>query len=117
EGAVVRVGLHCTETPVGRWAVGQGGEGDHGDLGRPGHTAAPFIVQQHDAAAGMLGGEQLCLGGEVVLDAAVEVEVVGGQVGESDHVVGDSADAALGERMGGDLHGQIPYALADHAPQ
>ena len=66
---------HLTHLPVGGF-IGQCGHGGHRHRGLLGEAAPPLIVDTHDAAAGMLGGEQESLRLEVVLHVAVIVEVV-----------------------------------------
>ena len=70
-------------------------------------------VGQPDPRA--LGGEEAGLGGEVVVDVGVEVEVVATEVEEGRDVEDDAVDPAHHERVAGDLHrAGVDAALAHH---
>ena len=65
---------------------------------------AVLVVGVDQSAAAPLGGEQGGLGLEVVLEVAVEVEVVAAEVGEHGDVEDHAVDAALHQGVAGDLH-------------
>ena len=104
--------VHVVGTPVG---VGAGGrEGPHRD-GRLLHEPpAEVVVDVDQAEPCTLGGEEGGLGGEVVLDVGVEVEVVAAEVGEAGHVEHHPVDAAHDEGVAGDLHGARRDLVLDH---
>ena len=62
-------------------------------------------------------GEQALLGLEVRLEAAVEVEMVAGQVGEDRGAEAEAAHALLDEGVGRDLERRMGDALVDHLPE
>ena len=80
------------------------GVGDLRDLAVVGEAAPPHAIDADHGAARAGRGEEVRLGGEVVLHGAVEVEVVLAQLGEDRDVVDDPVDATEHERVTGDLH-------------
>ncbi len=79
-----------------------------------GQLAAVGVVDVDHAEAGELRGEQARLGGEVVVEVLVEVEVVLRQVGEDRDVVEQALDAAQRQRVAGDLHRRGGHLLLAH---
>ena len=65
----------------------------------------------------MPGSEECRFGGEVLFHAAVQVQVVLGQVGETSHVEHHGVNPAEGQGMGRNLHGGAIQALLGHDGQ
>ncbi|OIQ74132.1 hypothetical protein GALL_442220 [mine drainage metagenome] len=74
------------------------------DRGLVREATSPRVVDDHDAAARVRRSEQLGLGTEVLLHAAVEVEVVPLQVREARDVEHEPVDPPECKGMGRDLH-------------
>ena len=98
--------------PVGVAALAR--EGLHGDAGPVEQQPAVLVVDVGQPEPGPLGGEQGRLGGEVVVDVGVEVEVVAAQVEEGRDVEDDPVDPAEDEGVAGDLHRAGDDALLAH---
>ena len=106
-------------TPV-RVGVADGVRRHRQALGAAGSTIAraPLVVDAHDRAVAARRGEQLRLRVEVVVHVAVEVEVVGAQVGEAGDVEAHAVDATEAQRVAGHLHRHRgDAALAHHREQ
>jgi hypothetical protein len=73
-----------------------------------------LVVDVDQGQAGPIPDEELALGGEVVVEVGVEVEVVAAQVEEDRDVEDDSVDATEHERVAGDLHRARLDLLLDH---
>ena len=78
---------------------------------------APVVVDRHDGAAGPPGGEEPGLGLEVLVHAAVQVEVVLGEVGEAGDVEHHPVHAVERDGVRGDLHGGGVEAAFAHQGQ
>ena len=79
--------------------------------------AAPEVVAIDDEVAVALGGDDLKetdFGSEVVLHAAVVVEVVLSEIGEDGGLEGEAVGALLVEGVGGDFHGAAAAAVGAH---
>ena len=90
------------------------GVGDLRDLALVGEAAPPHAIDADHGATRAGCGEEVRLGGEVVLHGAVEVEMVLAELGEDRDVVDDPVDAAEHERVAGDLHGHGGDTLLAH---
>ena len=116
EPAAGRLQDHVGGPPVG---VGAGGrEGAQRDL-RDLEQATPVRVVDVDQPAPCpAGGEEGGLGGEVVVEVGVEVEVVAPEVGEHGDVEDHAVDPAQDQRVARDLHQAAgDPALAHHREQ
>ena len=95
-----------------RAARGVGRHRDGRDVEEP---TAELVVDVGQADPGALRGEEAGLGGEVVVEVGVEVEVVAPEVEEGRDVEDDAVDPAEHERVAGDLHrAGVDAALAHH---
>ena len=81
-----------------------GGVRRHRDRGDVEEPATELVVDVGEPDPCALGGEEARLGGEVVVDVGVEVEVVAAEVEEGRHVEDDAVDPAEDQRVAGDLH-------------
>ena len=89
-----------------------------GIVARSQQQPAVLVVDVDQPEPGALGGEERRLGGEVVVDVAVEVEVVAAEVEEDRDVEDDPVDPAHHERVARDLHrADLHAALAHHREQ
>ena len=116
EPAAGRLEHHVGGAPVG---VRPGGrEGAQRDLRDVEQAAAVRVVDVDQSAPRPARGEQGGLGGEVVVEVGVEVEVVAPEVGEDRDVEDHAVDPAQDQRVARDLH-QAPRhpALAHHREQ
>ena len=98
-------------------AIGQGVEAEPGD-----HACAGRIVAVHDGDAARLGrgGQQLeepALGAAVLVEGAVEVEVILREVGEDADVERERVDARERQRVRADLHRHPANAARTHGGQ
>ena len=83
-----------------------------------GQAAAPRVVDADDGLLAPLRDEQRGLGGVVVLEVGVEVEVVLAQVRETRDVVTDPVDPVQREGVARDLHrARVDLLLAHHGEQ
>src|SRR5262249_61497592 len=84
--------------------VAVGGEGQDRDARAVGEEPAVLVVDVHHPHPRVGGREQGGLRGEVLLQVAVEVQVILGQVGEDGHLVGGARHPAERQRVAGHLH-------------
>ena len=104
-----------------RVVAGRGRDRDDrhpGGAGVTGQPAAPGVVDADHGPLAPLRDEQRGLGGVVVLEVGVEVEVVLAQVGETRDVVTDPVDPVQREGVARDLHrAGVDVLLAHHGQQ
>jgi len=113
ERAAVRPAAHVGGPPVGV-RVAAGGERDNGDARAVGEAPAVGVVDVHHPDPRVAGREQQGLRGVVLLQVAVEVQVVLGQVGEDGHLVEGARHPAQREGVAGHLHRGRGDAAVDH---
>ncbi len=120
----VRGGGEPLRAVVGRGRRVVAGGGRDGDDRHPGgarvtgQAATPGVVDADHGALAPLRDEQRRLGGVVVLEVGVEVEVVLAEVRETRDVVTDPVDPVQREGVARDLHGaRLDVLLAHHGQQ
>jgi hypothetical protein len=117
-----RIPERSVSTPRGRTAArGPRPDGDGARAEARQQPDARRVVGVHDGhrvglpALRQVLEEEPRLGGEVLLDVAVEVEMVAGEVGEHRGVEARAGDAVLVERVRGDLDRDVRRARGPHA--
>src|SRR5699024_4981328 len=103
EPGPVRCGGGSGDIPVGA-ALGVAGGRPGGDLRVDGEAGDFGVVGTEQCPTGSFRGEQVGLGGEVLLHRVVEVKVVTAEVGEHCEVEHDAVDAPHDQGVAGDLH-------------